>query len=78
MYSELISSSIAEGGPYASRTAYVKLLRYVAARRLYFLTFEDRWDDRLRIVDCYRFSFGINYLLGNVVAHVLITGDAGQ
>lgn len=28
MYSELISSSIAEGGPYASRTSFVKLLRY--------------------------------------------------
>ncbi|MBA0643605.1 hypothetical protein Goklo_027877 [Gossypium klotzschianum] len=27
MYSELISSSIAEGGPYASKTSYVKLLR---------------------------------------------------
>jgi exportin-1 len=27
MYSELISTSIAEGGPYASRTSYVKLLR---------------------------------------------------
>lgn len=28
MYSELISSSIAEGGPFASRTSFVKLLRY--------------------------------------------------
>ena len=27
MYSELISSSIGEGGPYASRTSFVKLLR---------------------------------------------------
>lgn len=27
MYSELISSSIAEGGPFASKTSYVKLLR---------------------------------------------------
>lgn len=27
MYSELISSSIAEGGPYASKTSFVKLLR---------------------------------------------------
>ncbi|RWW08698.1 hypothetical protein GW17_00027842, partial [Ensete ventricosum] len=28
MYSELISSSIAEGGPFASKTSFVKLLRY--------------------------------------------------
>jgi len=27
MYSELISNSIAEGGPFASKTSYVKLLR---------------------------------------------------
>lgn len=29
MYSELISTSIAEGGPFASRTSFVKLLRCV-------------------------------------------------
>lgn len=28
MYSELISANIAEGGPYASRTSFVKLLRW--------------------------------------------------
>jgi hypothetical protein len=28
MYSELVSSTIAEGGPFASRTSFVKLLRY--------------------------------------------------
>lgn len=27
MYSELVSSTIAEGGPFASKTSYVKLLR---------------------------------------------------
>lgn len=27
MYSELISSTIAEGGPFASKTSFVKLLR---------------------------------------------------
>lgn len=27
MYSELISKSISEGGPFASKTSYVKLLR---------------------------------------------------
>jgi exportin-1 len=27
MYSELVSNTIAEGGPYASKTSFVKLLR---------------------------------------------------
>ncbi|KAL3682847.1 hypothetical protein R1sor_000869 [Riccia sorocarpa] len=46
MYSELISSSIAEGGPYASRTAYVKLLRSVKRESLKLIeTFVDKAED---------------------------------
>lgn len=28
MYSELVSTNITEGGPYASKTSFVKLLRF--------------------------------------------------
>jgi exportin-1 len=46
MYSELISTSIAEGGPYASRTSYVKLLRSVKRETLKLIeTFVDKAED---------------------------------
>ncbi|KAI3517798.1 hypothetical protein L1887_17018 [Cichorium endivia] len=50
MYSELISSSIAEGGPYASRTSYVKLLRSVKRETLKLIeTFLDKAEDQPQI-----------------------------
>ncbi|CAN6458106.1 unnamed protein product [Victoria cruziana] len=50
MYSELISSSIAEGGPYASRTSYVKLLRSVKRETLKLIeTFVDKAEDQSQI-----------------------------
>ncbi|KAL5767493.1 hypothetical protein ACOSP7_014100 [Xanthoceras sorbifolium] len=50
MYSELISSSIAEGGPFASRTSYVKLLRSVKRETLKLIeTFLDKAEDQPHI-----------------------------
>ncbi|KAJ9179757.1 hypothetical protein P3X46_008089 [Hevea brasiliensis] len=50
MYSELISSSIAEGGPYASRTSYVKLLRSVKRETLKLIeAFLDKAEDQPQI-----------------------------
>ncbi|KAF5795519.1 putative importin-beta domain, armadillo-like helical, exportin-1/Importin-beta [Helianthus annuus] len=50
MYSELISSTIAEGGPYASRTSYVKLLRSVKKETLKLIeTFLDKAEDQPQI-----------------------------
>ncbi|KAK9075280.1 hypothetical protein SSX86_003603 [Deinandra increscens subsp. villosa] len=50
MYSELISSGIAEGGPYASRTSYVKLLRSVKRETLKLIeTFLDKAEDQPQI-----------------------------
>ncbi|OVA18398.1 Importin-beta [Macleaya cordata] len=50
MYSELISSSIAEGGPYASKTSYVKLLRSVKRETLKLIeTFLDKAEDQSQI-----------------------------
>lgn len=50
MYSELISSSIAEGGPYASKTSYVKLLRSVKRETLKLIeTFVDKAEDQPHI-----------------------------
>ncbi|KAG6737653.1 hypothetical protein POTOM_059181 [Populus tomentosa] len=50
MYSELISSSIAEGGPYASKTSYVKLLRSVKRETLKLIeTFLDKAEDQPQI-----------------------------
>ncbi|XP_078432688.1 protein EXPORTIN 1A-like isoform X2 [Wolffia australiana] len=50
MYSELVSSSIAEGGPYASRTSYVKLLRSVKRETLKLIeTFLDKAEDQPHI-----------------------------
>ncbi|CAN1269136.1 Protein EXPORTIN 1A [Linum perenne] len=50
MYSELISSSIANGGPYASRTSYVKLLRSVKRETLKLIeTFLDKAEDQPQI-----------------------------
>ncbi|XP_027362296.1 protein EXPORTIN 1A-like isoform X7 [Abrus precatorius] len=47
MYSELISKSIAEGGPFASRTSYVKLLRSVKRETLKLIeTFLDKAEDQ--------------------------------
>ncbi|CAH9070808.1 unnamed protein product [Cuscuta epithymum] len=47
MYSELISTSIAQGGPYASRTSIVKLLRSVKRETLKLIeTFLDKADDQ--------------------------------
>lgn len=47
MYSELISSSIAEGGPFASKTSYVKLLRSVKRETLKLIeTFLDKAEDQ--------------------------------
>ncbi|XAR52092.1 hypothetical protein NMG60_11019991 [Bertholletia excelsa] len=50
MYSELISTSIAEGGPYASKTSYVKLLRSVKRETLKLIeTFLDKAEDQPQI-----------------------------
>ncbi|KAJ1391230.1 Exportin-1/Importin-beta-like [Sesbania bispinosa] len=50
MYSELISKSIAEGGPFASRTSYVKLLRSVKRETLKLIeTFLDKAEDQPQI-----------------------------
>ncbi|XP_057450161.1 protein EXPORTIN 1A-like [Lotus japonicus] len=50
MYSELISKSIAEGGPYASRTSFVKLLRSVKRETLKLIeTFLDKAEDQPQI-----------------------------
>uniref|UniRef100_A0A6N2M7Y3 Exportin-1 C-terminal domain-containing protein n=1 Tax=Salix viminalis TaxID=40686 RepID=A0A6N2M7Y3_SALVM len=50
MYSELISSSISEGGPYASKTSYVKLLRSVKRETLKLIeTFLDKAEDQPQI-----------------------------
>lgn len=50
MYSELISNSIAEGGPYASKTSYVKLLRSVKRETLKLVeTFLDKAEDQPHI-----------------------------
>lgn len=47
MYSELISSSIATGGPFASRTSFVKLLRSVKRETLKLIeTFVDKSEDQ--------------------------------
>ncbi|XP_024637721.1 protein EXPORTIN 1A isoform X2 [Medicago truncatula] len=50
MYSELISKSILEGGPYASKTSYVKLLRSVKRETLKLIeTFLDKAEDQPQI-----------------------------
>ncbi|EPS70913.1 hypothetical protein M569_03846, partial [Genlisea aurea] len=50
MYSELISTSIAQGGPYASRTSVVKLLRSVKRETLKLIeTFLDKAEDQPNI-----------------------------
>ncbi|XP_044478022.1 protein EXPORTIN 1A-like [Mangifera indica] len=50
MYSELISSSIAQGGPFASKTSYVKLLRSVKRETLKLIeTFLDKAEDQPQI-----------------------------
>ncbi|ONI25886.1 hypothetical protein PRUPE_2G324800 [Prunus persica] len=50
MYSELVSSSIAEGGPFASKTSYVKLLRSVKRETLKLIeTFLDKAEDQAHI-----------------------------
>ncbi|KAL4303824.1 hypothetical protein GQ457_10G014980 [Hibiscus cannabinus] len=50
MYSELISSSIAEGGPFASKTSYVKLLRSVKRETLKLIeTFLDKAEGQPQI-----------------------------
>ncbi|QCD88853.1 exportin-1 [Vigna unguiculata] len=50
MYSELISKSITEGGPFASRTSYVKLLRSVKRETLKLIeTFLDKAEDQPQI-----------------------------
>ncbi|CAI0561298.1 unnamed protein product [Linum tenue] len=50
MYSELISSTIANGGPFASRTSYVKLLRSVKRETLKLIeTFLDKAEDQPQI-----------------------------
>lgn len=50
MYSELISANIAEGGPYASRTSFVKLLRSVKRETLKLIeTFLDKAEDQPQI-----------------------------
>ena len=46
LYSELVSQSIAEGGPYASKSSFVKLLRSVKREVLRLIeTFVERCDD---------------------------------
>nr|GLL19917.1 protein EXPORTIN 1A isoform X1 [Ipomoea trifida] len=50
MYSELISTSIAQGGPFASRTSVVKLLRSVKRETLKLIeTFLDKAEDQPHI-----------------------------
>ncbi|TYH07822.1 hypothetical protein ES288_A08G265100v1 [Gossypium darwinii] len=50
MYSELISTSIAEGGPFTSKTSYVKLLRSVKRETLKLIeTFLDKAEDQPQI-----------------------------
>ncbi|KAI4330800.1 hypothetical protein MLD38_029049 [Melastoma candidum] len=50
MYSELISSTIAEGGPYASKKSFVKLLRSVKRETLKLIeTFLDKAEDQPQI-----------------------------
>ncbi|CAL5408072.1 unnamed protein product [Camellia sinensis] len=50
MYSELISTTIAEGGPFASKTSYVKLLRSVKRETLKLIeTFLDKAEDQPQI-----------------------------
>ncbi|KAK7405987.1 hypothetical protein VNO78_07599 [Psophocarpus tetragonolobus] len=50
MYTELISKSIAEGGPLESRTSYVKLLHLVKRETLKLIeTFLDKSEDQPRI-----------------------------
>ncbi|KAL1547350.1 Exportin-1 [Salvia divinorum] len=50
MYSELISTSIAQGGPYASKTSIVKLLRSVKRETLKLIeTFLDKAEDQQHI-----------------------------
>ncbi|XP_054812006.1 protein EXPORTIN 1A isoform X2 [Prosopis cineraria] len=50
MYSELISTSISEGGPFASKTSYVKLLRSVKRETLKLIdTFLDKAEDQPQI-----------------------------
>ncbi|KAG1368297.1 protein EXPORTIN 1A [Cocos nucifera] len=50
MYSELISNSIAEGGPFASRTSYVKILRSVKRETLKLIEmFLDKSEDQPQI-----------------------------
>ncbi|GAB2293891.1 Exportin-1 [Dionaea muscipula] len=50
MYSELISSTIAEGGPYASKSSFVKLLRSVKRETLKLVeTFLDKAEDQPQI-----------------------------
>ncbi|XP_057463130.1 protein EXPORTIN 1A-like [Actinidia eriantha] len=50
MYSELISTNIAEGGPFASKTSYVKLLRSVKRETLKLIeTFLDKAEEQPQI-----------------------------
>ncbi|KAG6506306.1 hypothetical protein ZIOFF_031629 [Zingiber officinale] len=50
MYSELISNSIVEGGPFASKTSFVKLLRSVKRETLKLIeTFIDKAEDQPHI-----------------------------
>ncbi|KAM0943808.1 putative importin-beta domain, armadillo-like helical, exportin-1/Importin-beta [Dioscorea sansibarensis] len=50
MYSELISSTIAEGGPFASKTSFVKLLRSVKRETLKLIeTFVDKAEDQAHL-----------------------------
>ncbi|XP_068667938.1 protein EXPORTIN 1A-like [Aristolochia californica] len=50
MYSELVSNSIAEGGPFASKSSYVKLLRSVKRETLKLIeTFVDKAEDQPHI-----------------------------
>ncbi|KAK8942565.1 hypothetical protein KSP39_PZI009380 [Platanthera zijinensis] len=50
MYSELISNSISEGGPFASKTSFVKLLRSVKRETLKLIeTFVDKAEDQPQI-----------------------------
>ncbi|XP_058082401.1 protein EXPORTIN 1A-like [Magnolia sinica] len=50
MYSELISKKLAEGGPFGSKTSYVKLLRSVKRETLKLIeTFVDKAEDQPQI-----------------------------
>ncbi|XP_048604890.1 protein EXPORTIN 1A isoform X1 [Brassica napus] len=50
MYSELVSTSITSGGPYASKTSFVKLLRSVKRETLKLIeTFLDKAEDQSHI-----------------------------